>query len=141
MLETGAGTWGLHNFNNLEPLEKTPEQPQNNPSSSQQPRLRDPETGKFISDPNNPASPYTFTDAQRRAAWRALAEDSNSPLTDAQRAEIEQRGWPGPQQINRRTGELETMEVSTNLFHCVRAEKIWCRAGQMTMQQLMHLGR
>jgi len=74
-------------------------------------RLRDPATGRFISDPANPPSPYTFTDAQRRAAWKQLAEDPNSSLTAAQRAEIQSRGWRGPQQLNK-YGELETMELS-----------------------------
>ncbi|QDT85336.1 polymorphic toxin-type HINT domain-containing protein [Gimesia chilikensis] len=75
-------------------------------------RLRDPKTGRFISDPANPPSPYKFTDAQRRAAWKRLAQDPNSPLTPAQRAEIEARGSRGPQRVNE-FGELETME----LFH------------------------
>jgi hypothetical protein len=74
-------------------------------------RLRDPKTGRFISDPANPPSPYKFTDAQRRAAWKRLAQDPNSPLTPAQRAEIEARGWRGPQRVNE-FGELETMELS-----------------------------
>ena len=74
-------------------------------------RLRDPKTGRFISDPANPPSPYKFTDAQRRAEWKRLAQDPNSPLTPAQRAEIEARGWRGPQRANE-FGELETMELS-----------------------------
>ncbi len=74
-------------------------------------RLRDPKTGRFISDPANPPSPYKFTDAQRRAAWKRLAQDPNSPLTPAQRAEIEARVWRGPQRVNE-FGELETMELS-----------------------------
>jgi hypothetical protein len=74
-------------------------------------RLRDPATGRFISDPANPPSPYTFTDAQRRAAWKQLAQDHNSGLTAAERAQIEARGWRGPQQLNK-YGELETMELS-----------------------------
>jgi hypothetical protein len=74
-------------------------------------RLRNPVTGKFVTDPANPPSPNVFTDAQRRAAWKQLAKDPNSGFTPAERAEIEARGWRGPQ---RRTesGELETMELS-----------------------------
>lgn len=52
-----------------------------------------------------------MTDAQRRAAWKKLAEDPNSALTPAQRAEIKARGWRGPQRVNEQ-GELETMELS-----------------------------
>jgi hypothetical protein len=52
-----------------------------------------------------------MTDAQRRAHWKQLAEDPNSPLDAAQRAEIKGRGWRGPQQLNE-FGELETMELS-----------------------------
>jgi len=76
------------------------------------PRLRDPITGRFIADASNPRSPFTFTDAQRRAEWRRLAEDPNSPLTTEQREIVRERGWRGPQQINPRTGEMETMELS-----------------------------
>jgi len=79
----------------------------NNPA-----RLRDPNTGRFVSNPANPPSPYKFKDAQRRAEWRRLAEDPNSPLTELQRQQIRERGWRGPQQPNPRTGELETMELS-----------------------------
>jgi hypothetical protein len=84
----------------------------NSRSSVVTPRLRDPETGRFISDPANPPSPFEFTDAQRRAAWKKLAEDPESPLTEEQRVEIKQRGWRGPQRVNPRTGEVETMELS-----------------------------
>ena len=73
-------------------------------------QLRD-ELGRFASDPDNPPSPYTFSDAQRRAAWKRLANDPSSPLTEAQRQEIRDRGWRGPQRINE-FGELETMELS-----------------------------
>ena len=75
-------------------------------------RLRDPATGRFIPDPNNPPSPYVFTDAQRRAAWKAIYEDPNSGLTEAERAQIKARGWRGPQRPNADTGEMETMELS-----------------------------
>ncbi len=75
-------------------------------------RLRDPVTGRFVKDPASPASPYKFTDAQRRAAWRKIAEDPNSPLTAEQRADVQARGWRGPQRVNPKTGELETMELS-----------------------------
>ena len=74
-------------------------------------RLRDP-GGRFVTDPANPPSPYVFTDAQRRAAWRSLANDKNSPLTEAERAEIKARGWRGPQRVNPVTNEIETMELS-----------------------------
>ena len=75
-------------------------------------RVRDPKTGRFVSDPDNPPSPNKMTDAQRRAAWRRLAEDPNSSLTPEQRAEIKARGWRGPQRVNPKSGELETMELS-----------------------------
>jgi len=74
-------------------------------------RLRDPKTGQFVSDPSNPPSPYSFTDADRRASWRSLAQDPTSPLSEAQRAEIRDRGWRGPQRVNE-YGEIETMELS-----------------------------
>jgi hypothetical protein len=74
-------------------------------------RVRDPKTGRYITDPANPPSPNVMTDAQRRAAWKKLAEDPNSALTPAQRAEIKARGWRGPQRVNEQ-GELETMELS-----------------------------
>jgi hypothetical protein len=75
-------------------------------------RLRDAPTGRFVTDPENPPSPYQFTDAQRRAEWKKLAQDPNSALTEAQRKEIEARGWRGPIRVNPETGELETMELS-----------------------------
>jgi len=75
------------------------------------PRLRDPKSGRFVSDPDNPPSPYVYTDAQRRADWKRLAQDPNSPLTAAQRAEIRARGWRGPRRQNE-FGEWETMELS-----------------------------
>jgi hypothetical protein len=53
-----------------------------------------------------------MTDAQRRKEWRRLAMDPNSDLTDAQRAEIRNRGWRGPQRRDPETGEIETMELS-----------------------------
>jgi hypothetical protein len=65
-----------------------------------------------VSDPANPPSPYEFTDAQRRAAWKKLAEDPSSPLTDLERQHIKERGWRGPQRPNPKTGETETMELS-----------------------------
>jgi len=74
-------------------------------------RLRDDTTGQFVADPNNPASPFTFSDAQRRAAWRALVLDPASPLSASERAEAEARGWRGPQRVNE-FGEIETMELS-----------------------------
>jgi RHS repeat-associated protein len=76
------------------------------------PRLRDAKTGRFVADPANPPSPHEFTDAQRRAAWKKLAEDPSSPLDAQQRAQIEERGWRGPQRVNPTTGEIETMELS-----------------------------
>jgi len=75
-------------------------------------RLRDPLTGRFVSDPANPPSPYKPTDAQRRAAWKSLAQDPNSPLTAEERAQIQARGWRGPQRVNPQTGVVETMELS-----------------------------
>jgi hypothetical protein len=74
-------------------------------------RLRD-ARGRYVADPANPPSPFEYTDAQRRAAWRQLAEDPQSPLTDAQRQMIRERGWRGPQRTVTETGELETMELS-----------------------------
>ena len=74
-------------------------------------RLRDPKTGRFIPDPANLPSPNVMTNTQRRAYWKQRAQDPNSPLTAAQRAEIEARGWRGPQRLNE-FGELETMELS-----------------------------
>ena len=74
-------------------------------------RLREPKTGRFVSDPANPPSPYRMTDAQRRKAWKNLAQDPNSPLNPEQRAQVESRGWRGPQQLNE-YGEPETMELS-----------------------------
>jgi hypothetical protein len=74
-------------------------------------RLRNPKNGRFVTDPANPPSRNKFTDAQRRAAWKRLAEDPNSGLTKAQRAEIKARGWRGPQRVNK-FGEVETMELS-----------------------------
>ena len=65
-----------------------------------------------VSDPANPPSPYEFTDAQRRAAWKKLAEDPTSLLDAEQRAQIKGRGWRGPQRPNPKTGDLETMELS-----------------------------
>jgi hypothetical protein len=53
-----------------------------------------------------------MTDAKRRAEWKRLAEDPNSGLSAAERAEIRARGWRGPQRKNMQTGELETMELS-----------------------------
>ncbi len=53
-----------------------------------------------------------FTDADRRKAWRNLADDPNSPLTDDERQEVRDRGNGGPRRINPWTGELETMELS-----------------------------
>src|SRR5262249_27797610 len=48
-------------------------------------RLRDAASGRFVSDPANPRSPFARpTDAERRADWRRLANDPNSPLTDAE---------------------------------------------------------
>lgn len=78
--------------------------------NQQKERLRD-EKGRFISDPDNPPSRYKYTDAQRRKDWKRLAEDPNSGLTDAERAQIRERGWRGPQRVNEH-GELETMELS-----------------------------
>jgi hypothetical protein len=75
-------------------------------------QTRDPNTGRFVSDPNNPPSPNSWTDANRRAAWRELVEDPNSPLTPAQKQQVIDRGYRGPQRINPTTGEAETMELS-----------------------------
>jgi RHS repeat-associated protein len=117
LAQMGIGAIGLYNFNNLTPLQQ-PSQPQgssdgsSDDTSGPQTQLRDPDTGRFITDPNNPSSPFEFTDAQRRAAWKQLAQDPNSPLDDAQRAQIKARGWRGPQRINPATGQLETMELS-----------------------------
>jgi hypothetical protein len=116
--QTGIGAFGLYNYNKLQPLQQPTTAPEGSPDTGSgnndpgQTRLRDPATGRFVSDPNNPPSQYEFTDAQRRAAWKQLAQDPNSPFTPEQRAEIEARGWRGPQQINERTGKLETMELS-----------------------------
>lgn len=73
-------------------------------------RLRD-SRGRFVSDPANPPSQYKFTDAQRRAAWKRLAEDPDSGLSKAERAQIKDRGFRGPQRVNE-YGEIETMELS-----------------------------
>jgi RHS repeat-associated protein len=120
LIESSLGTFGLINYNKLTPLDKPSGGGGNGDSGSGSnddangsgTRLRDPETGRFVSDPNNPPSPYEFTDAQRRAAWKELAQDPNSSLTDAERAQIEERGWRGPQRFNEQTGEWETMELS-----------------------------
>ena len=115
--QTGIGVFGLYNYNKLQPLQQ-PTAPESSPDTGSgnsdpgQTRLRDPETGRFVSDPNNPPSQYDFTNAQRRAAWKQLAQDPNSPLTPEQRAEVEARGWRGPQRLNINTGEAETMELS-----------------------------
>lgn len=69
------------------------------------------EDGRFVADPNSPPSPYAFTDAQRRAAWRRIANDPSSRLSDAEREEVRLRGWRGPQRVNE-YGEVETMELS-----------------------------
>jgi hypothetical protein len=82
-----------------------------NPPYFESGRLRD-EKGRFISDPNNPPSPNSFTDAQRRAAWKEIYNDPNSGLTQEERQQIKARGWRGPQRINPTSGELETMELS-----------------------------
>lgn len=58
-------------------------------------RLRDPETGRFMSDPAKPPSPYGMTDAQRRAEWKRLAEDQKRDLkrmSEALRQNPEYRG-------------------------------------------------
>jgi hypothetical protein len=73
-------------------------------------RLRDAQ-GSFVSDPANPPSPCRFTDAQRRAEWKRLANDPNSRLTEVERAEVRARGYASPQRANI-YGELETMELS-----------------------------
>jgi hypothetical protein len=95
-------------FTGVYPQTLTAKPPTVNPLAS---RLRNPINGRFIPDPQNPASPHTFTDAQRRQAWRDLAQDPASPFTPAQRQEIEGRNWRGPQRVNQ-YGELETMELS-----------------------------
>jgi hypothetical protein len=59
----------------------------------------------------NPKHPYTFTDADRQRAWKEIANDPTSRLTDLQRAEVKDRGWRGPRQLNR-FGEWETMELA-----------------------------
>jgi hypothetical protein len=73
--------------------------------------LRNAVTGRFMIDPDYPPSPYEFNDAQRRAAWREIANNPNSPLTAAERVEVQSRGWRGPQRVNQ-YGEIETMELS-----------------------------
>jgi hypothetical protein len=84
----------------------------NRPRSAVTPTTRPRDAqGRFVTDPENPPSPFVFTDAQRRAAWKKLAEDPASPLTPAERAQIKARGWRGPQRYNE-YGELETMELS-----------------------------
>ncbi|MGZ5428536.1 MAG: hypothetical protein ACXWFS_05960 [Thermoanaerobaculia bacterium] len=75
-------------------------------------RLHDAATGQFVEDPLNPRSPYAFNDAQRRAEWKRIAQDPNSPLAPEQRAQVQARGWRGPQRVNQDTGEMETMELS-----------------------------
>ena len=74
-------------------------------------QLRNPKTGRFVSDPANPPSTNKFTDADRRKAWKQIAQDPNSRLTPAQRAEVKARGWRGPRQPNE-FNEMETMELS-----------------------------
>jgi hypothetical protein len=73
-------------------------------------RLRDAQ-GRFVTDPENPPSPFEVTDSQRRREWRRIVEDPNSGLTSAERAEVRQRGFRGPQRVNE-YNELETMELS-----------------------------
>ena len=80
-------------------------------------RLKDPKTGRFVSDPNNPPSPYEFTDAQRRAAWKRLAGDPTSPLTEMQRQQIRERGWRGPQQVNRGQARLRRWSCLMSRLH------------------------
>jgi len=75
-------------------------------------RLRDPATGRFVSDPDNPPSPYGYSDSQRKRDWKRLATDPNSVLTEEDRAQVKARGWRGPQRPNKDTGEIETMELS-----------------------------
>jgi hypothetical protein len=51
-------------------------------------------------------------DAQRRGAWKRLAEDSNSLLTPpAQRKETQAPSRRGPERVNE-YGDLETMDLS-----------------------------
>jgi RHS repeat-associated protein len=73
-------------------------------------RLRDAK-GRFVSDPSRPRSPHEFTDAQRRAAWKKLATDPSSGLSEAERTQIVERGYRGPRRVNE-YGEIETMELS-----------------------------
>jgi len=72
---------------------------------------RDPKTGQFVPDPERPKNTRSRSDSERRKNWKAIAEDPNSPLDAAQRCEVKNRGWRGPQRINS-AGELETMELS-----------------------------
>jgi hypothetical protein len=83
----------------------------NNSGSGCGVRLRDPKTGRFASDPENPPSPYKYSDAQRRKDWAKLAADPESGLSDSERAQIWARGNRGPQRVNE-NGDLETMELS-----------------------------
>ena len=73
-------------------------------------RLRGPD-GRFIVDPNAPKVDNAWTDAMRR---RTACDSGglSSPLTPAERQEVIERGYRGPQRINPWTGQIETMELS-----------------------------
>ncbi|MBE7462590.1 MAG: hypothetical protein HS116_03750 [Planctomycetes bacterium] len=81
------------------------------PSSKPTGGIRRRKNGQFAKKPGPKADKPTYSDSQRRKDWKRLREDPNSPLTDAQRLEIEARGNRGPQRLND-DGEVETMELS-----------------------------
>ncbi len=103
----GFAVWAHNNAGPLDPIPCGADVAPNGAAG----KLRDPKTGRYVTDPANPPSTNVMTDAQRRAAWKKLAQDPDSLLTPAQRAEIEARGWRGPRRQNE-LGEWETMELS-----------------------------
>ena len=73
-------------------------------------RKRDPKTGRFVTDPENPPSPHKMSDADRKKHWKRIASDPDSRLDDSQRVEVKERGWRGPQRVGP-DGDIETMEL------------------------------
>jgi hypothetical protein len=72
-------------------------------------RLRDAK-GRWAPNPDKEPGP-SWTDADRRREWRRIANDPDSPLTPAERAQVLRTGR-GPRRRNPYTGEMETMELS-----------------------------
>ena len=73
--------------------------------------IRRRKNGQFAKKPGPKPQKPVYTDAQRQADWKRLADDPNSGLSAAERAQIKARGNRGPQRLNEH-GELETMELS-----------------------------